>query len=144
MHDHAFEHGQLVYRGDVVQAQVVTGPHIGHDRDIAIVKSQPFTQHATARGFQHRSVHVGVVQHIAGALGAAAVAGVYTVAAHIHAVGVGHAHAPALRGQQVGNQPHCGGLAVGAGDCHHGNTAVVTGFEEAGHNRLAHRPAFAE
>ena len=43
----------------------------------------------------------------------------------VDAVGVGHADPQPVAGQQVGDQAHGGGLAVGAGDGDHRNAAVV-------------------
>ena len=144
LHDHALEYGQLIHRGDVVQAQVVAAAHVGDHRYVAVVKGQAFAQHATARGFQHGGVHVGVVQHAFGALGAAAVAGVNALAAHVDAVGIGHAHAPALMGQQVRDQAHRGGFAIGAGDGDDGDAPVLPALKQLRNDGLAHRAALAE
>ncbi len=101
LHDHPLEHRQLVHGGDVVQTQMVATAHVGHHRDIAVVKGQAFAQHATTGSFQHGRIDVRVVKHVACALGAAAVAGIDAMAAHVHTVGVGHAHAPTLLRQQM-------------------------------------------
>jgi hypothetical protein len=85
------------------------------------------------------------MEDIARALGAAAVAGVDAVAAHVYAVGVGHADAPTLLRQQMRNQAHRGGLAVGAGYGHHGNAPVVARLlNKLDDDGLAHLAALAE
>src|SRR5699024_8854015 len=108
------------------------------------VERQAFSQQAAARGFEHRRVDVRVHQHIARAARAAAVAAVDAAAFDVDAVGVGHAGAQAARRQQVGDQPHRGGLAVGAGHGNHRNPAIIAGGEHGRDNRFAHRAAFAE
>ena len=138
LHDDALEHGQVFHRGDVVQAQVVARANVGDHGHLAAVKAQPFAQDATTGGFKHGSVHLGVQQHVAGALGAAAVATVNLAAVHVHAVGVGHAHAQALGGEQVRNQACRGGFAIGASDGHGGDAAVVAVGEELVHHGRAH------
>ena len=104
--------------------QVVARTNVGDHRHMTAVKGQAFTQHAAACGFQHSRVHIRVHQHTAGAARSAAVAGVKLQAIHINAVGVGHAHAQAMRAQQVGAQTHGGGFAVGAGDGDQGDAAI--------------------
>ena len=83
-------------------------------------------------------------QHITPAARSAAVAAVGLAAIHKHAIGVGHAHAPAVGAQQVRGQPHGGGFAIGASHSNHRNTAVATVWKHGGHDRLAHVTAFAE
>ena len=144
LHDHPFNQRQLFYGVDEVQPQMVATAHIGHDRHIAAVKSQAFAQHAAACGFQNRSVHIGVLQHAASALGAAAVAGVDAFALHIHPVGAGHAHAPAMLLKQVRNQPHGGGFAVCTCHSHHWYTAVFFAAKHGLDDGFAHRSAFAK
>ena len=143
-HDHALEHLQVFQRGDVVQAQVVAAAQVGDDGDIALVECQAFAQQAAARGFQHGGIHVGVRQHIARAARAGAIAGVDLAAIDVHAVGVGHAHAQALRFQQMGRQAHGGGLAVGAGDGDHRHAAVAALRVHVVHHRRADVAALAE
>ena len=143
LHDHTLEHGQILDRGDVVQPQMVAAADVGDDRHIAMVKRQTFTQHAAAGGLQHRRIHVGVLQHIARALGAAAVAGVDALARDVDAIGIGHAHTQTVLRQQVGDQAHGGGFAVGTGHRHQWNTAILLLGEHAGDDGFAHRAALA-
>ena len=143
LHDHALEHGQIFNRRDVVQAQVVTASDIGHHGHITPVKGQPFAQHAAAGGFQHGCIHVGVLQHIARTFGAAAVTGVDALTRDVDTIRVGHAHAQAVLGQQVRDQAHGGGLAIGAGDGHQRNAAILMLVEHAGDDGLTHRAPLA-
>ncbi|MNV22804.1 hypothetical protein D3C71_1137960 [compost metagenome] len=111
---------------------------VGHHGHLAAVKTQAFAQDAASCGFEHGCIHLGVQQHVAGALGAAAVATVDLAAVHVHAVGVGHAHAQALSGEQVGDEAGRGGLAVGAGDGHHWDAPIVAMGVELVHHGLTH------
>ena len=142
-HDHALEHREVFYRGDVVQAQVVAGTHVGHHRHAALVKTQALAQHAAACGFEHGGVHIGVHQHVSRALRAGTITAVDLSAIHIHTIGVGHAHAQAAGGHEVRNEAGGGGLAVGAGDRNQRDAAVIAGFKHVRHHRLAHRAALA-
>ena len=144
LNDDALEYRQFIDRGDVVQAQVVAAANVGDDGDIALVKGQPFAQDAAACRFQHGSVDVGVQQNAAGTFGAAAVTGVDALTVDIDAIGVGHAHPQAAGFQQVGNQAHGGGLAVGAGYGNHRDTTVLPIFEQRGNDGVADRTPFAE
>ena len=123
---------------------MIAAAHIGHHGHIAFVKGQALAQNAAAGGFQYGRIHIGMVQDVFCTLGAAAVAGINAMAVHIDAIGIGHADTPALLGQQVRNQAHCRGFAVGAGDSHHGYAAILPIFEQAGHDGFTHRPAFAK
>ena len=143
LHHHAFEHGQILHRGDEVQPQVVAAADVGNHRHRAAVKAQALTQHAAPGDFKHRRVHVGVHQHIAGAFRSAAVPAVGLTAIDVDTVGVGHADPPAVGGEQVCNQPGGGGFAVGTGHSNHGDTAVVTGGKQLVHHGHTHRPALA-
>ena len=143
LHDHALEHGQVFDGGDVVQPQMVAAADVGDDGDFAAVKAQPFAQHAAPGDFKHRRVHVWVHQHVAGAFRAAAIAAVGLAAIDIHAVGVGHAGAQALRAEQVGDQARRGGFAVGAGDGNHRNAPVVARREQLVNHRGADGPGLA-
>ena len=144
LHDHALEHREVFQRGDVVQAEVVARADVGHHRDLAAVERQAFAQQAAARRFEHGGVDVRVHQHVARAARAAAVAAVDAASFDVDAVGVGHAGAQAAGGEQVGDQAHRGGLAVGAGDGDHRNAAVVAFFEHRRDDRFADRAALAE
>jgi len=82
-------------------------------------------------------------QHVARAARAAAVTAVGLTAVDVHTIGVGHAHAQALRTQQVGGQAHSGGFAVGT--CH-GNDRDAAVFAVGEHqvdDGLPHVTAFA-
>ena len=148
LHHHAFEHRQVFHGGDVVQPQVVAAADVGDHCHRAAVKTQAFTQHATARNFKHRSIDIGVHQHIAGTFWPAAVAAVGLPAVHVNAIGVGHAHTPAVGCQHMRNQPRGGGFAVGAGHGNHRNAAVVVVCRGSGRKQLidhghSHCPSFA-
>ncbi len=103
LHDHALEHGQVFDRGDVVQAQVVALADVGDHGHLAAVEAQALAQDAAARGLEHGRIDLGVQQHVARALGAAAVAAVDLAAVDVDAVGVGHADAQAA-GRQTGGR----------------------------------------
>ena len=77
-------------------------------------------------------------QHIARAARAAAIARVGLPAIHIHAIGVGHAHAQALRLDQVRRQTHRGGLAVGASHRYHRDASCRTVREHLVNHGIAH------
>ena len=143
LHHHPFEHGQVLHGGDVVQPQVVPAADVGDHGYRAAVEAQAFTQHAAPGDFKHRRVHVRVHQHIARAFRAAAVAAVGLPTVDVDTVGVGHANAPAVGRQQVGNQPRGGGFAVGAGHGDHRNAAVVTRGKQLVDHGHTHRPALA-
>ena len=123
---------------------MVASAHVGHHRDIAVVKCQAFAQHAAAGSLQHGRVDIWVVQHVACALGAAAVAGIDAMTAHVHAVGIGHAHAQTLLRQQMGDQSHRGGFSVGPRHGDHRDAPVVARLEQAGEDGPADLAAFAE
>ena len=144
LHNHAFEHRQFIDGGDVVQAQMVAAAHIGHHGHIAFVKGQALAQDTAARRLQHCRIHIRMVQDVFRALGAAAVAGINAMAVHIDAIGIGHADAPTLLGQQVRNQAHGRGFAIGAGNGNDGDAAILPVFEQAGHDGFAHGAAFAK
>ena len=144
LHDHPFYQRQFFNGVDEVQPQMVATAHIGHHRHIAAVKSQAFAQHAAACSFQNRSVYIGMLQHAASALRAAAVSRVDAFALHIHPVGAGHAHAPAMLLKQVRNQPYGGGFAVGTRYCHHRNAAVFFAAKHGLDDGFAHRAPFAK
>nr|GEU28368.1 hypothetical protein [Tanacetum cinerariifolium] len=143
LHDHALEHRQIFHGGDVVQAQVIAGADVGHHGHLAAVEGQAFAQDAATGAFEDRRVHVRVQQHVAGAARAAAVAAVGLPAFDVHAVGVGHAGAQAAGREQVGDQAHGGGLAVGTGDGNDGNAAVFARREHGVDDGFAHRAALA-
>ncbi|MNI28169.1 hypothetical protein D3C73_819350 [compost metagenome] len=83
-------------------------------------------------------------EHAARAARAAAVAGIDAQVVDVHTVGIGHADAVAGRAQQMGGQAHGGRLAVGAGDRHHRNAAVVAVGVHVGDDGFAHGAALAE
>ena len=144
LHDDALQHRQVFHGGDVVQAQVVAHADVGHYRDLAAVEGQAFAQDAATRGFKHGRVDVRVQQHVARAAWTAAVATVGLAAFDVDAVGIGHARAQAAGGQQVRDQAHGGGLAVGAGHRHHWDATILARREHGVDDGLAHRAAFAE
>ncbi len=143
LHDHALEHGQVLDRGDEVQSKVVAAADVGNHRHLAAVEGQAFAQYAAARGLEHGGIDVRMQQHVARAPGTAAVAAVDLAPFDVHAVGVGHADAQPGLGEDVRDQPHGGGLAVGAGDGHHGNAAIVAFGKHLADDCLAHRAALA-
>ena len=63
--DDALDHGQVLDRADVAQAQVVAHADVGDDGHVAAVERQAFAQDAAARGLEHGRVHVGVHEHAA-------------------------------------------------------------------------------
>ena len=93
---------------------MVAGADIGHHGDLAAVETEPFAQHAAARGLEHGGVDVRVQQHVAGALRTAAVAGIDACPSTYTPSVVGHADAAPGGREQVRDQPHGRGLAVGA------------------------------
>ena len=143
-HNHPFKDGQIFQCGDVIQTQMVAGAYVRHDGHFAAIKSQAFSQHTATRGFKDSSVHIRVHQHIAGAAGTAAVPIVNLASIDIHAVGVGHAYPHTLRFEQVRGQSDRGGFAIGAGNCNHRDTAIITGLEHAFDDSLADVAALAK
>ena len=137
LNDHLLDPGNALHRVDVVQTQMVTGAHVGDHGHRTAVEAQTFTQDAATRALQHGGLHVGVGQHVARALGAAAIAAVGLPRADIHTVGVGHAHTQALRRQHMGDHARGGGLAVDAGDGHQRDTAILTGGIQLGDDGVA-------
>ena len=112
---HQLHFGQVKRAVDAVFAQVVRAD-VGDDRHIGARHGQAAPQQAAACGFQQRSKHAGVAQH-------GACAGRARVVARSHRLPVDdHAFGAAMPGLQPGRrahgrqQPHGGGLAVGAGD----------------------------
>src|SRR6185312_10647983 len=144
LHDHALEYRQIFHGGDVVESQVVPGADVRHHGHLAAVEAKSLAQHAAARGFKYGSIHVGVHQHAASAFWATAVTAVDLLAVHVHAIGVGHAHAQRAAGHQVSNQARGGGLAVGAGHRHHGYAAVIAMGKQVRDDGLADRAALAK
>ena len=144
LHDHSFEYREVFHGGDVVQSQVIPGADIRHHGDLAAVEGQAFAQHAAARRLEHGRVHVRVQQHVARAARAAAVAAVDLAPFDVHAIGVGHAGAQAGSRQQMGDQAHGGGLAIGAGDGDDGDAAIVALGEHGGDDGFAHGAWLAE
>jgi hypothetical protein len=74
---------------------------------------------------------------------ASTVAAVDLAALHVDAVGVGHADPQPAGGEQVGDQPRDGGLAVGAGDGYGRDAAVFAGAVEVADDGLADVAALA-
>ena len=42
LHNHALENCEILHRGDVIQPQMVTAADVGHNSNIAAVKSEAF------------------------------------------------------------------------------------------------------
>ena len=141
--DDALEHGHILQGGDVVQAQVIAAADVGDHGHRAAVEPESLTQQTAAGSLQHRGLHIRMGQHVAGAFGAAAVTAVDGATVHPDTVGVGHAHRQPGAGHQVCDQAGDGGLAVGAGDGHHRDAAVVARRVQLADDGLTHRPGLA-
>nr|GEU28221.1 hypothetical protein [Tanacetum cinerariifolium] len=122
--DHALDFGQVGQRFHAIHAQVV-GADVQHHGHVAAVERQAALEDAAARRFQHREIDVRRRQHLARRPVAGAVALVHQHAVDGHAFGGSDARAFAGLACRVRQQQRRGGLAVGAGDGHHGNAAVV-------------------
>jgi hypothetical protein len=121
---HVFDPRQVFYGLDAVHAQVVVR-HVEHDADVAAVERQAPLEDAAARRFQHREIDVRRAQHIAGRPVAGAVAAHHFHAVEVDALGRGHAGRAPGQARAVGQHQGGGGLAVGAGDRHHGDAPVA-------------------
>ena len=62
--DDAFDDGELVDRGNEIQAKMVTDTDIGNDGDVAHIETQAFTQHAATGRLENGSVDVRVHQYM--------------------------------------------------------------------------------
>src|SRR5690606_16340181 len=144
LHDHALDDGEVLDGGDEVEPGMIADAAVGSDGCIAAVEGDAFAQDAAARGFENGGVDVRMLQHVARAARAAAIAGVDAFIFDVDAVGGRHADTVFVRAQHVRNQAYRRRLAVGAGNGDNRDAAVVAFGEHAGDNRFADRTAFAE
>ena len=127
----------LLGRVDVGHAEMVAAGDVRHHRDIAAVEPQAFAQDATPSRFEHGRIDLRIGEHHAGALGAAAVAGVDPPVIEVDAIGAGHPDGQSLLTQQVRDQPDRRRLAVGPRDGCHGNAAIIARGKEHFDDRFA-------
>ena len=92
------------------------GADVGHDADVVAVVADPAQQDAAARGLQDGDVEPRLGEHARRAAEARPVPRLDEAAVDVDAVRVGHAHPPAGRGQEVGDEARGGALPVRAGD----------------------------
>ena len=109
---------------------MITATNVGDHSHVATVKSQPFAQHAAARGFKNGCVHIRVSQHAARTARPTAIAGVNASSVDPNTVGSGHADPMAHLCQQVRNQPDGCCLAIISGDCNQRNATVIVRSKE--------------
>ncbi len=111
--------------GDVVQPQVVALAHVGDHGHLAAVKAQALRAARRPGAFEHGRVHLGVGQHVARAFGPEqSPLSIWRPATYTPSVLVMPTRRP-CGGEQLGDQPGGGGLAVGARHRHDRNAAIV-------------------
>jgi hypothetical protein len=111
----AFDDGEVFHGGDVIEAEMIADADIGDDSNVAAIEGDAFAQNAAAGRFKNGGIDVRVLQHIARTARAAAVAGIDAFIFDVHAVGGGHADPILIGTQDMRDQAHGRGLAVGAG-----------------------------
>ena len=143
--DRPLHPGDLFGRVDLGDAEVIPRGDVGDDRDVAAVEAAALPEDAPPRCLEHRRGDRGVGKHPAGALRAAAVAGIDLPATDPNPLRAGVAHGGATGGGKMGDQPHDRGLAVRASDRSRRNPTVVAraeqGVDDSGTDipRHAHR-----
>ncbi len=136
--NHTLHLGQLLDGVDAFEAQMV-GSHVGDDAHIAMMETQPGTQHSATGAFEHREVDGRVLEHELSAGRACAVALHQHAVLDIDAIAGGVTHTIAAHLSHMGYEAACGGLAIGARDGDDRNAACVALlWEELVDHRAGH------
>ncbi len=130
---------EQVFQGlDPVLAEVVRGD-VGDYRHVSQVVTQPGPQDTTPGSLQHRHFHRRVTQHGPGAVGAGGVSLADTAGVDVDPPGSGHPNGFPLLLEDVPEETHGGGLAVGPGYRDYRNTCRTPGRKQIVHQGLPNR-----